>query len=381
MMNLSPQKVDVVIVGAGPTGLALAIGLAQRGVDFIILDALPEAQNTSRAAVIHAGTLEALRNLKIADRLIEAGIKVQNFRVRERSRVLLRADFGVLRTPTPFALMIPQDESEALMTAQLSALGHQVKRPYRVVGIERQAHGALIRTEDGSQIRSKFVVGADGEKSTVRRLAKISFPGQTYGSFMLADVRMEWPISKDEVTLFFSRDGTLVVAPMSKERYRVVAQSQNAPLNPTVADVQSIIDARGPYAGARVIKVIWGSRFQVHHKLADRFRDGPIVLMGDAAHVHSPAGGQGMNLGLKDAVALAEALERSLRTGRQDTLDDYGETRRAAAQDVLRMTDRLTAVATLRNRSLRVVRNTLIGSAARLPFIRRKVAETLSGTR
>ena len=128
-MNLSPQKVDVVIVGAGPTGLALAIGLAQRGVDFIILDALPEAQNTSRAAVIHAGTLEALRNLKIADRLIEAGIKVQNFRVRERSRVLLRADFGVLRTPTPFALMIPQDESEALMTAQLSALGHHRTSP------------------------------------------------------------------------------------------------------------------------------------------------------------------------------------------------------------------------------------------------------------
>src|SRR5690606_11627552 len=122
---------------------------------------------------------------------------------------------------------------------------------------------------------------------------------------------------------------------------------------PTIADVQAVIDARGPRTGARVTEVLWGSRFQVHHKLAERVRAGRIVLAGDAAHVHSPAGGQGMNLGLKDAVALADALDRCLRTGHERALDEYAAARHAAAADVLRMTDRLTAVATIRQRPLR----------------------------
>ncbi len=276
--------------------------------------------------------------------------------------------------------MIPQDESEALMTAKLLSLGHQVQRPHKVVAIEHRTGDTILTTDDGSHIRARFVVGADGEKSTVRTLADIPFPGETYGSFMLADVRMAWPIAKDEVTLFFSREGTLVVAPMSKDRYRVVAQRQNAPSDPTIADVQDVIDERGPETGARVSEVLWGSRFQVHHKLADRFYQAPVILMGDAAHVHSPAGGQGMNLGLKDAVALADALQQALESDTELPLETYAKTRRIAAEDVLRMTDRLTAVATLQNRPLRIVRNAIIRTASAFPFIRRRVARTLSGS-
>lgn len=380
-MSGVPDKVDVAIVGAGPAGLALAIGLAQRGLDFAILDALPEAQNTSRAAVIHAGTLEALSALDLDGVLVDNGIKVRTFRIRDRSKVLLHADFSALASPTPFALMIPQDETEALMTARLTSLGHSVHRPHRVVGVETDDDAARVTTDTGLRIRARYVVGADGEKSTVRAAAGIPFPGDTYGSFLLADVRMEWPIPHDEVSLFFSQGGTLVVAPMSRDRYRVVAQRQTAPSDPGIADVQAVIDARGPRRGARVTDVLWGSRFQVHHKLADRFRAGRIVLVGDAAHVHSPAGGQGMNLGLKDAVTLADALDRCLRTGDARPLDDYAAARRAAAADVLKMTDRLTAIATIRHRPLRIVRNGIIGTAALFPALRRRVAETLAGTR
>ncbi len=380
-MSGLPDNVDVAIVGAGPTGLALAIGLAQRGTDFMILDALPEAQNTSRAAVIHAGTLEALSRLNIHEVLVDSGIKVRTFRIRDRSKILLHADFSVLTSPTPFALMIPQDESEALLTARLSSLGHQVHRPHRVIGISPDVDGAHVTTDTGRQIRAKYVVGADGEKSTVRAAAGIPFPGETYGSFMLADVRMDWPISRDEVSLFFSEKGTLVVAPMSRDRYRVVVQRRTAPSDPTIVDVQAVLDARGPRTGARVTEVLWGSRFQVHHKLAERFRAGRIVLTGDAAHVHSPAGGQGMNLGLKDAVALAEALHRCLISASEHHLDDYAATRRGAAAGVLRMTDRLTAIATIKHRPLRIVRNSVISTAALFPALRRKVAETLAGTR
>lgn len=380
-MNRPAKQSDVVIVGAGPAGLALAIGLAQRGVDFIILDALPDAQNTSRAAVIHAGTLNALAPLGVADRLIAQGIRVTGFRARDRERVLLHADFGELRDAPPFALMIPQDESEAILTERLSGLGHRVLRPLLAERIETAADAATVVLADGRRIGARFVVGADGQDSTIRKQAGIGFPGKTHGSFMLADVRMDWPIPKDEVTLFFSVGGTLVVAPMSRDRYRVVAQCPDAPAEPAVPDVQAVIDARGPGRGARVREILWGSRFRVHHRMADRFRAGPVLLLGDAAHVHSPAGGQGMNLGLRDAVALADALAAALREGRESALDDYAAARMAAAREILRMTDRLTAIATLRPRALRMLRNLVIRKASTLPAWRRYVARRLAGTR
>lgn len=159
-MTAPPQTADVVIVGAGPSGLALAIGLAQRGVRFVVLDALPEAENTSRAAVIHAGTLEVLRDLGLTDRLVDAGIAARRFRVRERSRVPMRVDFGVLASPTPFALMIPQDEAEALMTGRQEALGHAVHRPHRGVAVERRADGAVVRSRSPATACARWRGGA-----------------------------------------------------------------------------------------------------------------------------------------------------------------------------------------------------------------------------
>ncbi len=372
----------VLIVGAGPAGLATAIGLAQQGVDFVIVDALGAAQNTSRAAVVHSATLDSLRALGVADRMIAQGIEVPFFRVRERDAVLFETDFSVLEVPMPFALMIPQDETEAIMTARLAELGHEVRRPVRLTGYARTAQGVRA-TCDGEGgpfvVEARYIVGADGEKSAVRAGAGIAFPGDTYGSFVLADVRMDWPIERTEVSLFFAGAGTLVVAPMSNDRYRVVAQEPNAPPEPSLGDVQRILDERGPRGGARVREVLWGSRFQVHHKIADRLHDGPVVLVGDAAHVHSPAGGQGMNLGLRDAAALARALGDALGQGTDAPLAAYARERRAAAARVLRMTDRLTRVATRTGRPVRWIRNRLISAASHVPALRRAAARTLAG--
>ena len=373
---------DVLIVGAGPAGLATAIGLAQRGADFVIVDALPEAQNTSRAAVIHAATLDTLRELEVADRLVAQGIKVPHFRLRDRDAALVHLDFSRLPSPTPYALMIPQDESEAILIERLGALGHQVRRPVRLSEVRRESGGvrAICEGVDGQlTIAARYIVGADGEKSLVRAEAGIAFPGDTYGSFLLADVRLDWPLSREEVTLFFSEAGTLVVAPMSRERYRVVAQLPGAPSVPGVADVQTVLDARGPREGVRVREVLWGSRFQVHHKLADRFRDEPFVLVGDAAHVHSPAGGQGMNLGLRDAVVLAGALEMALRIGTGEALDRYAVERRAAAEKVLELTDRLTKVATAGSPARRWLRNRAIATIGAIPQVRGYASRLMAG--
>ncbi len=167
---------------------------------------------------------------------------------------------------------------------------------------------------------------------------------------------------------------------MSGERHRVVAQLADAPSAPTAADVQRIIDTRGPIGGGIVREVLWGSRFKVNHRLATSFRSGPFLLAGDAAHVHSPAGGQGMNLGLRDAVALSDALEQALAGRDADAaLDHYANIQRAAAQRVLKMTDRLTRVATMRGKFARRLRNRALHTLGLVPGVRHKLARTLAG--
>lgn len=379
MRNLSAR---VLVVGAGPAGLATAIGLAQRNIDFIIIDALPEAQNTSRAAVVHAATLDSMGKLGVAASMIAQGIKVPYFRIRETDRVLLHVDFGVLRSPYPFSLMIPQDETERILVERLRVLGHAVARPRQFRGLERSSgrFRAFLDGAGGQEIiDAQFVVGADGLNSAVRETSAIAFPGKSYGSFLLADIRMDWPLSRDEVTLFFSQGGMLVVAPMSQDRYRVVAQFPDAPPVPSVADVQGVLDARGPSSGASVMEVLWGSRFKVHHRLADHFHKDGVLLVGDAAHVHSPAGGQGMNLGLRDAVALAQALADAIASGSHNPLDDYDGVRQGTAATVLQRTDRLTRLATASPSTSRWGRNRLIALAEAIPPVRRYITNVLAG--
>jgi 2-polyprenyl-6-methoxyphenol hydroxylase-like FAD-dependent oxidoreductase len=193
---------------------------------------------------------------------------------------------------------------------------------------------------------------------------------------------MDWPIARDEVALHLSPEGVTVVAPLPDEeepnRYRVVATLETAPEHSTVADIQSILDARGPGGDVRVREVLWSSRFRVHHRVADHYRSGRILLAGDAAHVHSPAGGQGMNTGIQDAAALGPLLARVL-AGEPDTLlDDYETTRRPVALGVVSFTDRMTRMATLRPLPARTLRNLALTTLARIPAFRHRLAYQLA---
>jgi 2-polyprenyl-6-methoxyphenol hydroxylase-like FAD-dependent oxidoreductase len=234
--------------------------------------------------------------------------------------------------------------------------------------------------DDGSTIRARYAVGADGIHSVVREQAGIGFEGGVYDeSFMLADVRLSGEAPHDEVILFWAKAGLTVVAPLPGDIFRIVAPVTDAPEEPTAPFVQQILDERGPGAGRMVVTdVVWGSRFRIHHRVADTYRAGRLLLAGDAAHVHSPAGGQGMNLGIQDAVALADALGEVLTGGADSVLDEYSAARRPIARDVVTMTDRLTRLATL-PRAARRVRNTAIGLAGRVPAVRRALAQRLSG--
>jgi len=213
----------------------------------------------------------------------------------------------------------------------------------------------------------------------VREQAGIAFGGGSYGeSFVLADVRLTGGASRDEVVLYFSPGGMLVMAPLPDGVYRIVAPVDDAPEQPGAAHVQALLDARGPrHQSVRVAEVLWGSRFRVHHRVADVYRSGRVLLAGDAAHVHSPAGGQGMNVGILDAMSLADALVKAL-AGDDAALDAYDRQRRPVAQQVVKFADVLTRLATVRP-GLRALRNALLGALSRLPAFRGRLAWRLSG--
>jgi 2-polyprenyl-6-methoxyphenol hydroxylase-like FAD-dependent oxidoreductase len=371
---------DVLVVGAGPSGLTLAASLVNKGVATIVVDRQAAGANTSRAAVVNARTLEVLADLDVSRRLVKEGVQAPRFTIRDGLRTLIPVDFSKLPTDYPYSLMVPQATTERLLLDRLTELGGNVIRPKVLASVAQDDDGVTAAFEDGDVIRARYVVGADGIHSIVREQAGIGFEGGVYEeSFALADVRLRGEAPVDEVILFWAKAGLTVVAPLPGAIYRIVAPVTEAPEEPSAAFIQQILDDRGFGAGRMVVTdVIWGSRFRIHHRVADTYRAGRLLLAGDAAHVHSPAGGQGMNLGIQDGVALAEALSRVLGGAADSVLDEYSAARRPIAQQVVEMTDRLTRLATL-PRAARPIRNVAIGIAGRIPAVRRALAMRLSG--
>ena len=376
----STYDTDVLVVGAGPTGLTLAASLIERGIATVIVDGQAAGAHTSRAAAINARTLEVLEGLDVTRRLVKEGIPAPRFTIRDRSRTLMDLDFSGLTTDYPYTLLIPQNVTEKLLSDRLLELGGTVLRPKKLTSVAEDADGVTATFDDGASIRARYVVGVDGIHSTVREQAGIGFHGGAYEeSFVLADVNLRGEAPVEEVILFWATAGLTVVAPLPNGTCRIVAPVVDGPENPSAEFIQGVLDERGLGAGRMVVTdVVWGSRFRIHHRVADTYRAGRLLLAGDAAHVHSPAGGQGMNLGIQDAVALADALTSVLSGGLETLLDEYSTARRPIALGVVALTDRLTRLATL-PRVLRPVRNAAIGLAGRVPAVRRTLAMRLSG--
>ena len=376
---------DVLIVGAGPTGIALAIALKQAGIDHLLIDKLEEGQNTSRAAVIHAHTLEMLEELGVSGELSARGLKLANFVIRDGDRPLVELRFDQLPTEYRYLLMIPQNETESILANRLTALGGSIHRGFTATSAEQDAAGArvTVQSPDGEMtVKARYVIGGDGMHSMVRKAAEIEFEGGAYGeSFVLADVRMQWSLGAAEVSLFFSPAGVVVVAPLPDGSFRIVATLDNAPEHPGISEIQELLSTRGPGTGLNVVdEVLWSSRFRVHHRVAKSYQKGRFLLMGDAAHVHSPAGGQGMNTGIVDAVVLGRLLSDVIKGKRPESeLASYGHIRRPAAEKVLELAGMLTKMATLRSATKRTLRNAVLALINLLPPARRRLQMNLSG--
>jgi 2-polyprenyl-6-methoxyphenol hydroxylase-like FAD-dependent oxidoreductase len=377
------EAADVVIVGAGPTGLTAAVRLARLGVPHLILDAAAAPTQTSKAALVHASTLELFAELGLADDLIAAGLPVHRIVMRDRGRDLLRVRLDGLPSRYPFALSVPQSSTEDVLLRGLQALSGSVRRSQRVTTIEADGDGYVVTTADGTAIRARYVIGADGSHSTVRVATGQDFPGDAYADqFVLADVPLTPAAPAGEATITMSPRGVTVIGLLPNGNSRIVATvPASAELSeaPGRAFVDDLLRDRG-LTQRSAAEPVWSSRFRVQHRVADHFRVAGIFLAGDAAHVHSPAAGQGMNTGIADAYELATRLAAVL-TGRAgaSVLDAYEVNRRAAALEVVGFTDRMTTIATLGSRPARLVRRVLAGTVGRLGPVQHRMTMWISG--
>lgn len=386
----SIRQTDVLIVGAGPVGLALRLELERLGIAAVQVDQHAAGLNTSRAAVIHARTLEVLESCGVVPALLSKGIEVPDFRVREGERVLLHIGFGDIPSRYRYALMCPQNETEAILHSRLEALGALIERPVQFLSAT-EAPGGLIAelAPPGAQTQrlfTRWIVGCDGARSKVREQAGIAFVGDDYAEqFVLADVHMDWPLSRHEVSLFFSPHGLMVVAPLpepdsaSRDRYRIVATVPSAPAAPVIEDIEALLRERGPRALAPRLKaLVWSSSFHLQHRIAAQVFKHRTLLCGDAAHVHSPAGGQGMNTGIQDAVALAPHLAQAVRQGDTTGLAEWAARRHQIASEVIHMTDAMTRAATLTSPLPRALRDAALGLVGNIPFFQHRLAARLA---
>ena len=382
---------EILIVGAGPVGLTAAAELARYGLPVRIIDRSPGPSLTSKALVVWSRTLELMDRMGCAGAFLAAGLRAHGATLRDGSRVLGRVGFDRIASPYPFALMVPQSETERLMGAHLAGFGVAVERSVELLGFSaaRDRVTARLRHADGRDetVETPWLIGCDGAHSTVRHGLGLAFEGRAQGDdWILADVRLagDGAPPPDEIATYLHRDGPLAVFPIPGGRARLVATvGRTDPAHPrpdpTLADVQAVVDRRA--GGFRATDPAWLSTFRINERKVDRYREGRVALAGDAAHVHSPAGGQGMNTGMQDAIGLAWRLALVLRRdGAESLLDSYSVERSAVGDMVLRNAGRLTGVGTLSNPAAQAARNLAVRALLGLRAVQDGLATTMSET-
>ena len=376
---------QVLVVGAGPTGLVLAAELLARGVRTRIVDKGDGMVMQARAIGIHARTLEVLDMMGLAERFVERGQVVRQLRFYSEGRCLTSLEFARSGSRFGFVLDLPQDETEQLLRSRITELDGVVEYGTELTGLAagRDAVTAAVRGRAGDgTITARYVAGCDGAHSRVRSELGLTFRGQPYPQdWLLADVLMDWDLREDAMHAFFRPDGLPVIFfPMRGHRWRLTlpfAGSRDG-RTPSLEEIQQLTARRAPRP-VTVSEPTWLANFRCHRRSAGAYRRGRVLLAGDAVHIHSPAGGQGLNTGIMDAHNLAWKLALVVAGRAPDALlDSYGTERLPVAEEVLRLTHALVRYGTISHPVKRRVRDILVPALGRSPVMQRRAARRLS---
>ncbi|ANY08473.1 FAD-dependent monooxygenase [Pseudonocardia sp. HH130630-07] len=386
---------EVLVAGAGPTGLALACALTAAGVRVRVLDRAEGPAVTSRANILHARGAEVLDRLGALGGVREQAVAPAGLRMYVRGEHLATMAFVPDERESVQALYVSQAVVERGLRDRLAALGVAVEWGSEVAALARRPGGVAVGTGDGTELAAAWLVGCDGARSRVRELAGIGFPGvPVVERFLLADVHVDGLVDRAGGVGWYHRDGILMGIPMAEPTvgpagrgtgnlWRLMADvpddGRHLSADDVVAAFAGLLGTRAGLAGARIHDAVWTSVFRIQRRLADRYRSGRVLLAGDAAHVHSPFGGQGMNTGIGDAENLAWKLALVVGGGAAESLlDTYGAERRPVAAAVLRRTTANTRALVAPGRAARFVRDHVLIPILDRPGVQRRATRTAS---
>lgn len=376
-MNTTTNKTNILIVGAGPTGLTMASELTRHGIPCRIIDKKPGVTDKTKALSVQSRTMEVFEDIGIINEVLERGRIVGGFSFYTEGKRIFQVASGELDTPYPFFMLYPQFETERSLCNHLNSLGTDVEWN-RSISELRQENGQIkvkLQDADGNveYLEPDYLIACDGGRSFCRKALNIELKGETFDSeFLIADLKLDWtnPPSKDEWHGFFTDQGFVLIAYLGGENnWRMVAEvpwdlqdksDSGYDEEPTFAEFKQMFEMLDPVPDLKLYEPNWISRFRIHRRIIDRFRHGNVFFAGDAGHLHSPAGGQGMNTGIQDAYNLAWKLALVCQgIARPELLDTYNAERYPLVKRQVQTTDAAFKMMLLRHPVSRAIRDRL----------------------
>lgn len=367
----------VLIIGAGPVGLTAAAMLVHNGVHVRIIDKKPLATQTSNAVAVHARTLELLSIIGLTEKFLEAGRLAKSMEMYTNRHHLASINLDLIESRYNYVCCVPQFVTEQILIDYLQQHDVLVERSHELISIDGDVNHSVTAVTNKETIEANWMLACDGFRSKARELLAIPYEGDDMKlDFMMIDAPVTWDLSLDSLYGCFSDDVSLALFPMKKS-VRMIAEISHAPQYKNIEPDENVFMdiAERCVPGSMVIgKLLWRSKFWIHERLAREYLKGHVILAGDAAHAHSPAGGQGMNTGMHDTINLAWKLAMVIKgVAHEDLLTTYQEERRPVAQQVLSTSGHLTEVALTKNVILSNLRNVLMPLVTKLNVVQKKI--------
>ncbi len=378
-------KGEILIVGAGPTGLTLANELNRYQVPCRIIDKLTEPTNQSRAAGIHARTLEVLNNMGLKKRVVAEGLKVTGICMHANDQEIINLDYTIVDSPINFVIMLPQCDTEKLLREHLAKYKQTVNYNTELVNFEQDAsvvHCTLKHNGTMEKLSVPYLIGCDGAHSQVRHTLKLDFAGSALKEdWIMADVFADWQGDVNKIHIYMSPEGVFMLFPMPNKRFRIGADHRlqaNHETEPTKDEFNDLVGhyLKRPFT---IHDFNWITKFRINHRKVNTYQNGRVFVAGDAAHIHSPAGGQGMNTGIQDAYNLAWKLAMVYHgKTKENILDSYTKERSPIAEGVLQETTTLTKLITIKQPMVQKLRNAMMSLVTKFDIVQQQMVNRMA---